>query len=248
MEKLLKEARAKDYYLKETNITQPSFNCPYKDVPPPDADLLMTINTNFRTELRSKTKLCDAEGVVFSVRDYQTDQDTALKGLLNLHTKRYVDKDGESKFNTPAAASFHQSLITSSGGKDLIYFFELNKGDTPIATLYGFLNKKHFSYYQISFDPENRKYSPGALLIYKVLQYWQARGIEKMDFLRGNEPYKAKWTTTRSRDSFIIYHQSFMGKLSQKFEVLKRLQRRNGRLQGIKLWFQGDLNDKSPQA
>ena len=50
-----------------------------------------------------------------------------------------------------------------------------------------------YLYYNAGVDPAARDLSPGVLLVYALVERALAAGVRRLDFLRGNEPYKYEW-------------------------------------------------------
>ena len=48
-------------------------------------------------------------------------------------------------------------------------------------------------YYNAGVDPDARDLSPGVLMVYAYVERALAAGKRRMDFLRGDEPYKYEW-------------------------------------------------------
>ncbi len=48
-------------------------------------------------------------------------------------------------------------------------------------------------YYNAGVDPDARELSPGVLMVERYMRRALERGIARMDFLRGDEPYKYEW-------------------------------------------------------
>jgi CelD/BcsL family acetyltransferase involved in cellulose biosynthesis len=49
------------------------------------------------------------------------------------------------------------------------------------------------SYYNAGIDPDARDLSPGVIMIARLVQAAIATGRRRLDFLRGDEPYKYTW-------------------------------------------------------
>ena len=48
-------------------------------------------------------------------------------------------------------------------------------------------------YYNAGVDPDARDLSPGVVMVERYVRRALERGITRMDFLRGDEPYKYEW-------------------------------------------------------
>jgi CelD/BcsL family acetyltransferase involved in cellulose biosynthesis len=90
--------------------------------------------------------------------------------------------------------------FAARGWMDLTF---LLVGGVPVAFCYGFRTETDYYFYATAFDPDPRyrPYSPGTLLVKHVLQRSFDLGVERFDFMLGDEPYKRVWATDLERVS-----------------------------------------------
>ena len=69
----------------------------------------------------------------------------------------------------------------------------LSVGGRRIASGIHFETDDGILYYNAGIDPDARELSPGVLMVYAYVERALARGIRRVDFLRGDEPYKYEW-------------------------------------------------------
>ncbi len=69
----------------------------------------------------------------------------------------------------------------------------LSVADRRIAAGIHFDLGDGYLYYNAGVDPAARDLSPGVLMIYRLVERALAAGVRRLDFLRGNEPYKYEW-------------------------------------------------------
>lgn len=74
------------------------------------------------------------------------------------------------------------------------YFSRLILDGQTMAAQIAFIEGGTLLYYLPAFDFMHRLHSPGHLLILNLLRDAAAMGLEAVDLLRGEEPYKFKWT------------------------------------------------------
>jgi CelD/BcsL family acetyltransferase involved in cellulose biosynthesis len=79
----------------------------------------------------------------------------------------------------PSGWSVHLGFLTVAGRRigAEIHF------ETPSSVLY----------YNAGVDPEAREFSPGVVLLERLVRRAIERGKRRVDLLRGNEPYKYEW-------------------------------------------------------
>jgi CelD/BcsL family acetyltransferase involved in cellulose biosynthesis len=73
--------------------------------------------------------------------------------------------------------------------------FVLTAGGEVIAIDICFTGPRSLCTWNGGFLPEAEEYSPGTLIVAERLRQSFALGLEEYDWLRGPEPYKARWTT-----------------------------------------------------
>jgi CelD/BcsL family acetyltransferase involved in cellulose biosynthesis len=69
----------------------------------------------------------------------------------------------------------------------------LTVGERRIAAGIHFRTSNGFLYYNAGVDPDAKELSPGVVMIAAYIQRAIAEGCSRLDFLRGNEPYKYIW-------------------------------------------------------
>ncbi len=117
-----------------------------------------------------------------------------MERLFDLHQRRWNQRWLPGVFGNSRVRRFHhdaaRALLVQGGLR--LYTLKLD-GQTQ-AALYCFAHGDRTSYYQGGFEPTLAKWSLGTVLTARVLQDAIAEGRAMFDFLRGDEPYKAKWT------------------------------------------------------
>ena len=162
---------------------------------PPDVDIegfLSTLGKKERHEIRRKVRRAEAVGEV-RLTD-STDPLADLELFIDLHQKRWGEKG-----LFPATRGGEQSrvlvrrLFELFGADGPFRLTTLTVGDRAIACGLHFETETDLLYYNAGIDPEARELSPGVLMIYAFVRRALERGIRRMDFLRGDEPYKYEW-------------------------------------------------------
>ena len=75
------------------------------------------------------------------------------------------------------------------------YFSSLTLDGQAVAAQVGFIEAGALLYYLPAYDAAFRQHSPGHLLLLSLLREAQSMGLKTIDLLRGQEPYKFKWTS-----------------------------------------------------
>jgi CelD/BcsL family acetyltransferase involved in cellulose biosynthesis len=162
---------------------------------PPDVDMdgfLVTLGKKQRHEIRRKVRRAEAVGPIRMVDS--TDPLTDIPGFIELHQRRW----GADGLFPPTPGGEQSRLmfrrlfeLFGTGGP--LGLTKLFVGDRLIAAGVHFETDDSLLYYNAGIDPDAFDLSPGVLLTYAYIERALARGLQRFDFLRGNEPYKYEW-------------------------------------------------------
>jgi hypothetical protein len=142
--------------------------------------------------------------------------ESALDELFLLHKARAGENKITSSFYRDEIINFHRdvSRIFLELGWLGLYFLRENDTGKAISAAYGFVHEKRFNYYQTGLDPAWQRFSPGKILIYKILEDICTAGIAEFDFLGGNDSYKTYWTKDhRFMRTYSIFNRNITGTL-----------------------------------
>jgi CelD/BcsL family acetyltransferase involved in cellulose biosynthesis len=155
-------------------------------------DYLATLGKKERHEIRRKVRRAEAAGEVRL--DEATDPLTELGAFIDLHQKRWGD-DGlfASTPGGDASRRFIHRLFELSGPDGPIRLSFLTVGGRRVAAGIHVETADGYLYYNAGVDPDARDLSPGVVMIARYVQRAIAAGKRRMDFLRGDEPYKYEW-------------------------------------------------------
>ncbi|HZL33645.1 MAG TPA: GNAT family N-acetyltransferase, partial [Verrucomicrobiae bacterium] len=145
-----------------------------------------------RHEIRRKVRRAEASGPILLTRS--TDPLADLPAFIELHQKRW---GAEGLFpETPGGAMsrvFFRRLFELLGPDGPLVLSFLAVGDRRIGAGVHLEDGPSLLYYNAGLDPEARELSPGVLMIASYVRAALAGGFRRMDFLRGDEPYKYEW-------------------------------------------------------
>jgi CelD/BcsL family acetyltransferase involved in cellulose biosynthesis len=162
---------------------------------PPGVDIegfLSTLGKKERHEIRRKVRRAESAGDV-RLTDSQ-DPLADLELFIDLHQKRWGERG-----LFPATRGGEQSrtlvrrLFELFGTDGPLRLTILTVGDRAIAAGLHFETETDLLYYNAGIDPDARDLSPGVLMVYAYVRRALERGLRRMDFLRGDEPYKYEW-------------------------------------------------------
>ncbi len=168
--------------------------CPVVTIPDgADFDgFLATLDKKERHEIRRKVRRAEAAGEV--VLAESADPLADLEAFIDLHQRRW-GADGLFPPTPGGDASrlFIRRLFEGFGPDGPARLSFLTVGGRRIAAGLTFEDGDTLGYYNAGVDPDARDLSPGVVLVAKYVERAIASGRRRMDFLRGNEPYKYEW-------------------------------------------------------
>jgi CelD/BcsL family acetyltransferase involved in cellulose biosynthesis len=145
-------------------------------------------SANFRSVVRRSERKAAERGLRFRLSDAET-LDRDLDALFRLHGARW---NGRTEF--AGRAQFHRAFARVAEGRGWLRLWLVEDGDRPVAAWYGFRFQGIESYYQAGRDPAWDEYRLGLLLLVHSIRSAIADGMDEYRFLRGDEPYKHRFT------------------------------------------------------
>jgi CelD/BcsL family acetyltransferase involved in cellulose biosynthesis len=155
-------------------------------------DYLGTLGKKERHEIRRKVRRAEAVGDV--VLEDSADPLADLPAFIDLHQKRW-GADGlfpDGPGGDQSRVFFRRLFELFPPGGPLSLAF-LSVGGRRIAAGVAFESADSLLYYNAGVDPEARELSPGVLMVERYVRRAMERRLARMDFLRGDEPYKYEW-------------------------------------------------------
>jgi len=155
-------------------------------------EYLGTLGKKSRHEIRRKIRRAESAGEI-RLTD-STDPLADLETFIDLHQQRW-GADGLFPPTPGGEASrtlFRRMFEEDGPGGGLALAF-LTVGDRRIAAGVHFRTADGYLYYNAGIDPEARDLSPGVIMVAAYVRRALAEGCRRLDFLRGDEPYKYEW-------------------------------------------------------
>ncbi|HEX7613436.1 MAG TPA: GNAT family N-acetyltransferase, partial [Candidatus Limnocylindrales bacterium] len=153
---------------------------------------LATLDKKERHEIRRKVRRAEAAGPVALERSANPIDD--LDAFIDLHQKRW-GAEGLFPPTKGGAASrrFFAGLFEGCAPSGIVDLSFLSVGGRRIAAGVTFDDGEAVYYYNAGVDPDARVLSPGVVMVACYVQRAIELGRTRLDFLRGNEPYKYEW-------------------------------------------------------
>jgi CelD/BcsL family acetyltransferase involved in cellulose biosynthesis len=173
---------------------EPEEVCPVATLPTGATldDFFATLGKKERHEIRRKVRRAEAAGLVELTPSEDPIGD--LPAFIELHQKRW-GADGlfpETEGGDQSRVFFRRLFELFPAGGPLRLAF-LTVDGRRIAACVTFETADSVLYYNAGVDPEAREISPGVVMVERLVRRALERGATRLDFLRGNEPYKYEW-------------------------------------------------------
>jgi CelD/BcsL family acetyltransferase involved in cellulose biosynthesis len=153
---------------------------------------LATLGKKERHEIRRKVRRAEAVGEIRLQESIDPLRD--LDVFVDLHQKRWgADGLFPPTLGGEQSRVFFRRLFELFGSTGPLHLTFLMVGQRRIAAGIHFETADEVLYYNAGVDPDARDLSPGVLLVYAYVARALASGTKRMDFLRGDEPYKYQW-------------------------------------------------------
>jgi CelD/BcsL family acetyltransferase involved in cellulose biosynthesis len=156
-------------------------------------DYLASRSKNLRKDLRYQEHRARRDGLaVMALSPDGFPPELLPEVFLSLNSARF---QGKGSLQNPARQAFVRAAFPELFRQGRLKPFVLTAGGEVIAIDICVTGPRSLCAWSGGFLPEAEEYSPGKLLVAEQLRQSFALGLEEYDWLRGPEPYKARWAT-----------------------------------------------------
>ncbi|MGF7162031.1 CelD/BcsL family acetyltransferase involved in cellulose biosynthesis [Rhodoligotrophos appendicifer] len=152
-------------------------------------------STKTRRRFREKEKALSKLGpVVFAEVEKPEARAELIAEMMPLKARQLEATAGAfNTFSEPSVQAFYRAIAVDPEATD-VSLFKLTAGDTLVAAALGVVRDGSF-YYEVPVYPDLalQRYSPGNLLLHRMMEWAIGRGCTRFDFTIGDESYKADW-------------------------------------------------------
>lgn len=181
--------------------TEPLDVCPFLSLPERVEDLGEAVHTRQLANLRKYRRKAESLGdLQLKTVDGGT-WEPLLETVLRFYEARRDDLGQASLLEGDRLRAFHHEVASGFHARGALALYALCLDGCPLAALYGFREKDTLYCYMQGFDPAQAKLSPGVMVVGGAIEDSIRRGVRRIDFLRGREPYKL-WWGARERETF----------------------------------------------
>jgi CelD/BcsL family acetyltransferase involved in cellulose biosynthesis len=125
--------------------------------------------------------------------------DDAMSSLFELHRRRWNKRWLPGVLGGSRIQKFHREIAADFLSRGWLRLHYLMLDGEYQALLYCFAFGDRTCYYQGGFEPTLAKHSLGSVLTANAIRTAVGEGRAEFDFLRGDEPYKERWTQGNTR-------------------------------------------------
>lgn len=174
--------------------------CPYVRLPATFEDYLKGRNPHFRQQLRRYRRKIEKDlDIDWKLVGHDVEVAAGIEQLARLHQERMEATERGGNFKKDDYLVFHRNLAERMARTGQLHFWLIFVGGAAAATHYGFLHDGVYYGYQMGFTHRYHKYSPGHYMTGKVMEGLIDAGATEMNFLRGTDGWKFRWTESTRR-------------------------------------------------
>ena len=174
-----------------------ALNCWRIELPATWDQYLAMLSRHHRRDVRrlERSVFQQGHGVLHVVQSWK-ELSRATEILVDLHQRRHCGLGQPGCFASKRFQAFHREVMPLMLANGQLQFYWLELDGRPAAALYCLSGDGIIYGYQAGIEPELLDRQPGRLILQAVLQREIEQGCRAMDFLRGDEPYKAHFRAT----------------------------------------------------
>jgi CelD/BcsL family acetyltransferase involved in cellulose biosynthesis len=158
------------------------------------AEFVAGVHRTLRRKINKASRRVEQGEVRFEAATTWPEIDAAWDDFVRLHGLRFRDRDEAGGcFADPRFNAFLRPAIRSLAERGAAELVWCRAGNAIVSMQLYLLGGRTASMYQSGIDPAQMQLEPGHLLYTHAVRRLIERGYERLDFLRGDEPYKADW-------------------------------------------------------
>jgi CelD/BcsL family acetyltransferase involved in cellulose biosynthesis len=189
-----------------------------------------SLSRNLRGDLRRCRRRLREEGEV-TVAFHQGDGlDAAVDEVFAVEARSWKASQGTAIVSRDNVKRFYEQVCRWAAARGSLRIAILRLDGRPLAMDVGILEGAVHYAVKGSYDAEYARYSPGKLLLHALLEQAFEEGVERVELLGAEDPYKRAWAAhSRERDVVEAFAPSLAGSLEWIAEARGRpLARRLG--------------------
>lgn len=186
--------------LMQLNPRDPFGNCP-------------AASRTFRHRLTSKNRKL-AEQHPLTLTSHSDLNRSALEDFLSLEMKGWKGTNRSAIACSAQTLQFYRSVAAEAANRGYLKIYSLERNGTPISMHLGFQMQGRYYAPKVAYDEELGRYSPGQILVERVIKDLSSQGVSTYEFLGPSAPWKRVWTLSfRSHHNIYIFRPTATGRL-----------------------------------
>jgi CelD/BcsL family acetyltransferase involved in cellulose biosynthesis len=203
---------------------RPRYQCPFISFPSgTEWDDVLRRSGRRDNVLRRRKWLLAQPGYAIRCIHEPVDSAVGIRTFLDLHLRRWAPRGGSQGIRGPWVEAFHRDAAWFLAERGALRLFFLELEGRPVAALYGMVHKRAFLFYQSGADPDFATRSVGLVLLAESIRAALEEGLERYEFLHGEEPYKLEWADSiRKTVTHIVWRRGVRARMARLEETLGR--------------------------
>jgi CelD/BcsL family acetyltransferase involved in cellulose biosynthesis len=194
------------------SLVEPTFESPWRPLPPPPVPWDEGLARKFKSNLRNRERrLRELGAVSFEVATERAEQGRALETFYELEASGWKGDRGTAIACRADVKAFYDRLVERASPQVWIPVLSV-AGRPAAAQLYRVLGRTMFMH-KTAYDAEFSPFAPGQVLTARVIRHGIQKGMEALDFLADNMPWKADWAPRLRRHyRLLLFSPSVQGR------------------------------------
>jgi len=190
------------------------------------------LGRNLLRNLRRARRHLEQEGVpTVEITHGRRHLDGLLQEAFAVESSGWKGAERTAIESHPRTRDFYTDIARWGAARGMLRLYFLRVGHRPLAMYFALVHQGVCHLLKGGYDPAYSRYSPGNLLMHRVIQDCFAAGLSRVEFNGDAEPYKFCWAATvRERKRFEAFAPNTAGRLAwagftYARPVTRRLQR-----------------------
>jgi CelD/BcsL family acetyltransferase involved in cellulose biosynthesis/protein-tyrosine-phosphatase/predicted ATP-grasp superfamily ATP-dependent carboligase len=168
-------------------------SCPWMSLTSADSDVIRLFAK--RSLRRSERRLQKQFDVSFERLKTRESIEQSLDALFDCHRRRWEETAYPSLFSRQENRTFFRLLARRMDPLLELHYTELKVDGRSAAQHFGFVSGNSVLWYKPAFERELARYSPGDMLLGRLLRMAVNEGFQEFDFTRGEEAFKRRFAS-----------------------------------------------------
>jgi len=194
---------------------------PYISLPESWEEYFSSLSQNRRWYLRRKPRILE-KLYNYDLKECNvTEVQERVTEFISLHQRRWKSVNVSGLFADLRMEGFFRELSTKFTERGWLHFSLILLDGKMVSAEYAYIYNQRLYAAISARDPEYSKYGVGHVHVMSLIKHAVESGLRELDFLRGDEPYKFRWTrSARKYNQVMIVNKSRCWRLRLKLIYL----------------------------